>query len=376
MFDFLVIGHTVHVTDTSAPFNRIIGNAIRAVSMAEQLARKGYSVALVVDFKNRDNALVIYRGMSLVCRKSLEHYIRKSSALIFCTTKPEVLINEHGVNIDCIEHKNKILLSCFVSSLSKARKKSLYDQFQLISVNNSEQVKLTINSGTKTPVFQLDFGAPEVNESLTPFSQRKGLWVGSIRSKEVLIKIIKTARAFPEISFDIVSRLIFRAEDITALPGNKIQGAVVNLLDDTPPPANVENLLSSWASEQWPSNLHFLGAAEDDYHQVLASHTIGLDFCQSKAQSHDNTKIIDYLSSGMFVLTEKFAPSYRYAEEVQNGYIVSNFDTLASDLNFKAVLDEADRSAKKEVFMQQYSWQSITERFLSEYRRVKVKPTK
>ena len=368
-FDFLVVGHTLDVADINKPFARLIGNAIRSANMAIELTKAGYKIAVVVDFSSEQTTHCEYQGITLISRSNWQQQLSAASKVVFCTTKPEVLAKRHGVDIREIDHPNKILLSCFTSSLVPAERKTFYDSVKLVTVNNHKQVALVTGCGTSTQVKQLDFGAPEINAShFTDYQQLRGLWVGSIRGKGVVRKIIACASAFPQIQFDIVSRLVFSPSEITSLPGNRIEGAVVNLLENPQVPADINKTLASWAGVDWPQNLTFLGGADSDYDEVLARHNIGLDLCESRHQQHDNTKIIDYLAAGMFVITEAYAPSSRYALQHQRGKVAEQFDEAYLQQHLGpafADLANQDRKQRRRDFMQAYGWPKVCQRFLA-----------
>ncbi|MFT2091402.1 hypothetical protein [Paraglaciecola sp. 2405UD69-4] len=365
MFDFLIIGHKIEVNDTNKPFSKVYGNAIRSVNVATELVKLGFKVGLVVEFTSPDITRSLFSDLVLVSQKKLEQFYVKAKVLIFSTTKPEVLSGIHGINPQNIKHKRKILLSCFVSSLPKHLAQEAYEGFDLITVNNYNQQDLVKKVSLKLNVRQLDFGALNLIGEIRPFLEPKGLWVGSIRHPEILVKIFKTCRAFDDVNFSIVSRLIFDCTKKLKQSERPIEHAVVNLLDDKGFNADVTRVLSDWCGMSWPDNLRFLGGVDDDYESVLFEHNFGLDFSRSVGQKHDNTKTIDYLSTGMYVLTEELAPSVRYVKEMDNGFVIHDFDSLQTDLNLFHELSTRSRVDKRTAFIDKYGWQKVVEKLLA-----------
>ncbi|MDP5030355.1 MAG: hypothetical protein NWQ54_00070 [Paraglaciecola sp.] len=369
-FDFLIIGHTIEVTDCNNPLSNVIGNAIRAVGVAKELAILNLSVALVVDYRISLPTGLSHENITLIDRSRYKSVASSASLVLISTTKPSVLISEHGIDLLALSNCNLVLLSCFNDNAISRDGQDLYNIFKLITVNNYEQKLIIEQRGVVPKVLNLDFGVNELAQSLshTEPGKIKALWVGCIRSREVLKKIVKFANVFSDVEVNIVSRLVFDKHTVSTAPGNKVFGTVINLLEESLSSPEALKKLSDWIGHELPLNINFLGAAESNYQEILLSHDIGLDFCESVYQQHDNTKILDYLSSGMFVFTENYAPSFRYVEEFDSGYCLPDFEenNLIYGLeHYKKCSSKYWRNNLIDLVYQKYGWKAQTRKLIS-----------
>ena len=88
----------------------------------------------------------------------------------------------------------------------------------------------------------------------------------------------------------------------------------------------------SVCGESKPENVNYLGLCEGENERILGESMIGLDFSRFPYQNHDNTKIMDYLRSGLAVICDNGTPSYRFVDETGFGYVM---DVNSSIIEYK-----------------------------------------
>lgn len=342
-------------------YGGLYGNATRAVGLAFNLARKGFDVSLEVteDFENALRDGQKPERLNFVTESMRDPVLRRSDLLLISCTGLESFEKVHGRD-PYIAHPEKALICCFDNN-QKIDFRRL-GPCRFATFNNWRQVDLWNRRGTGIPAIPVAYGVDEyeaVEAAIRePGRQLKAIWVGEIRSRLVLEKILRFAKANFECEVAVVTRRIF---DYSADHGD--YGSFVNPYASFEGDSNSERfyeLIQELFGYNAPHNVKFLGTLEGTIHRVLGDYQIGLDFSRGARQRHDNTKIQDYLRSGLWVVTDRGSPSYRFVREMDYGsFLPGNFSSTEAREAVRDSLSKVSREKRLHVsrsMNDRYGW--------------------
>jgi hypothetical protein len=317
-----IYGMPINRLDGSV-YGGLFGNATRAVGLAINLAKRGHRVALEVedDFDDQLPASLRPPGLILSTPRSRDMMLADADILAISCTNIQSFEELSG-RCPYLAHPVKVFFCCFdngqrldLSRLGKVR---------FITFNNSIQKSLWDRRCTGIPAITSPYG---VNEFLTvdaaiqaDCGEFNAVWMGAFRRPDMLERVVRFAFVNPECNVNVVTRHIFDQR----LPADEYGGirrpyADFRLRDQ---PARFYEVVEEICGMPAPANLRYLGTLEGDNEVVLGRHQIGLDFSRFPGQLHDNTKIMDYLRSGLYVICDRGTPSYRFVTETGFGSVV------------------------------------------------------
>lgn len=360
-YDIIVYGMPIYRIE-EMPYMGLFGNATRAFGLANNFSKMGFRTALVVQ-KGFSAQPSPYLCSSLqFIEESQLPQIAKTSKNLVLTFTHFASSHLYGIN-PFIEHPEKFCVCCFEQNGSFDFR-TLMDEIYGITFNNIIQKQMWDDKCTQIPSHVVSFGIDEfdyVDEAIKPVHKSAAIWIGEIRRQDVLERIVNFALANPNCPVDVVTRKIFDHQ----LPPDSYGGinfpyadfkkcGGAKLFHDV-----VEQLLG----RKQPSNLRYLGMMEGQNHVILGTYTIGLDFSRFPNQLHDNTKVIDYLRSGLAVICDDGAPSYRYVNEFQHGCVLpskhSKDDLQKAFLLCENITSYANRRRVAQQVKSRYGWDKI-----------------
>jgi 2-polyprenyl-3-methyl-5-hydroxy-6-metoxy-1,4-benzoquinol methylase/glycosyltransferase involved in cell wall biosynthesis len=366
MKSVLVYGMPVHSIDDSI-YSGLYGNATRAVGLAYNFALNGRCTGLIVEDDFDLKATLAFPDKLFFERKSSLYDIAKKYdvLLVACTNIEsfEVIFGQDPY----IDHPCKVYACCF-----DINQKIDVTRFRLgtkaITFNNSIQSELWEKRKTNISSYVIPYGVNDleyVDQAIDDVSEPRAIWIGEFRRADMLTRLFRFARANPSCPVNVVTRKIFDSN----IPAGQ-HGSVTNPYADfteATPENHFETIVEQVTGEKIPLNIRYLGVREGENASLLGSHTIGLDFSRFPSQTHDNTKIMDYLRSGLFVVCDVGTPSYRFVEEMGHGVVVPPncseedlriaCDKVSGQISKRRRLDVAERMKKK------YGWKITAERY-------------
>lgn len=317
-----VYGMPIHGIDRSI-YGGLFGNATRSVGLAFNLARIGHKVILEVenDFRLKAEPNQIPINLKFVRSSERNEFLQSSDILLISSTNIESLLRE-GKD-PYLFHEKKVYATCFDLKQS-INLRHLNRYAKHITFNNTIQKNAWDSRLTLVPSTVVSYGVNEyqyVDDAITCLDGKAALWMGAIRRVDMLQRLIKFAHVNRDCRVSVVTRVIYDDSN-----GANIRGGHKNPYADFARGADVSvfnRVVKELCGMETPNNINFLGPMEGENHKILGEHSIGLDFSRFPAQEHDNTKILDYLRSGMAVICDKGTPSYRYVEETGHGCVLN-----------------------------------------------------
>lgn len=315
-----IYGWPIESIDESI-YGGLFGNATRAVGLAFNLSKLGHKVFLEVndDFEDRVSNQQV--KPTFVRRSDRINFLPEADVLLISCTNLQTFKFMFKGEPE-IYHPNKVYACCFDLNdqldLSFVRRENA-----IITFNNKLQ-KLSWDKrclGIKSVV--IPYGVNDcdyVTQALVDSKSIDVIWIGAFRRVDMLQRVVSFALANPEAKVSVVCRKVFDGKVPHGLRGSTSNpyGDFVNR-----DPLNKFNaLIEELCHCQMPNNMIFLGPMEGSNHALLGRHSVGLDFSRFPAQSHDNTKIMDYLASGLYVICDNGTPSSRFVRQLRHGSIL------------------------------------------------------
>ncbi|MFH1618316.1 MAG: hypothetical protein ABIG11_00265 [bacterium] len=359
-FDIIVYGMQIYKIE-KLPYGGLYGNATRAFGLANNFAKIGFKTALVVQkgFSFQPSSCLC-KSLQFIEEPEFYEIVEKSRNLVLAFTN----FNSFELNFKgnpFVRHPNKFCVCCFDGSISG----NLMDEIYGITFNNSIQKKLWDERKTQIPSHVVSYGVNEfgdVDEDIKEVVNNSAIWIGEIRRRDMFERIINFAVANPGCRVDVMTRKIFDRD----LPPDSYGGVNRPYADfrNGDPSHRFYALAEELFGRKMPANLRYLGMQEGKNHETMGAHTIGLDFSRFPYQRHDNSKILDYLRSGLAVICDDGAPSYRYVHEFQHGRILPCKHTI-EDLQKAFAACESITSCKNrrkiaQQVRERYGWDKIT----------------
>jgi len=364
-YDVLVYGMPIHRIERR-PYAGLYGNATRAFGLANNFAKMGQRTALVVEPGFRATpSQCLCPTLDFVDRREFAQVAARSRVLLMAFTHFHSFL--HLFDRDpFVPHPRKFCVCCFDQNAEFAFGRLLDEVFG-ITFNNELQKSFWNRRCTHIPSHVVSYGVDEsdyVDEAIRDVRELSAIWMGEIRRTDVLERIVRFAEANPDCVVHVVTRKIFDnrlAED--AYGGRKNAYADFSKSGS---PEGLERVVDELLGRQAPGNLSYLGMAEGENPDFLGRHGIGLDFSRCPGQTHDNSKVLDYLRSGLAVICDDDAPSFRYVNEFRHGYVLPQVNT-ASDMRraFAAcrhMTSYARRRAVAKAVRDRYGWDRIAHR--------------
>ena len=348
----------------STIYGGLFGNATRAAGLAINLAKLGHQIYLEVenDFKTSLSNKELPSCLELIRESQRQDYLCKADVLLISCTNIQSFHQLFGRD-PYIHHPCKVIASCFDLKQSIDLNR-LHENVKLITFNNEKQKRMWDARKSQIPSTEMPYGVNEttqVDEAIIEAKEPSALWMGAIRRTDMLQRIVSFARVNPECKVTVVTRTI---TDNTIEPHKR--GGLDNPYADFTGRDKLEafdDVVEELCGIKTPGNIEFLGPMEGLNHIIQGQHTIGLDFSRFPSQSHDNTKILDYLRSGLCVICDRGTPSYRFVEETNHGVVVSpDFDDDEIKSAYQHCLNIGTLECRKRVatyVQKKYGWDTL-----------------
>jgi hypothetical protein len=352
----------------STIYGGLFGNATRSVGLALNLAKIGHKVFLEVedDFSLKLPSFELPELFQLVTVSCRQNVLQDADILLVSCTNLESIAKLFGRD-PYIEHPCKVIASCFDLGQSLDLRR-LQQNVKFITFNNSAQKRMWDTRRCLIKSVEIPYGVNEldaVDDAIVDVRTPSALWMGAIRRPGMLERIIRFSRVNSDCGVSVVTRTIVDSSIAPNVRGGRnnpyadfCERDELSVFDDV-----VEEL----CGVETPSNIEFLGPMEGLNHILQGQHMIGLDFSRFPSQTHDNTKILDYLRSGMCVICDKGTPSYRFVEETGHGVVVSpKFDDDEIRAAFEKCRTLATYERRKEVaryVREKYGWNALAPKF-------------
>ena len=345
-------------------YGGLFGNATRAVGLAINLAKLGHEIYLEVEnnFNSNLKSEELPVSLKLIRESQRQDFLCNADVLLISCTNIQSFHKLFGRD-PYLDHPCKIIASCFDLKQSIDLER-LRGKVKFITFNNSKQKRMWDGRKNSIPSLEIPYGVNEtvqVDDAIIDVQKPSALWMGAIRRTDMLQRIVHFARVNTNCKVTVVTR---------AITDNTIESHKRGGLDN--PYADFtgrdslkvfDEIVEELCGIKTPSNIDFLGPMEGQNHIIQGQHTIGLDFSRFPSQSHDNTKILDYLRSGLCVICDKGTPSYRFVEETGNGAVVSpNFDDNEIRNAYECCLKIGTLENRKSVaafVRKKYGWDTL-----------------
>jgi hypothetical protein len=154
-FDFMIYGMPVYNLDSTI-YGGLFGNAVRAVGLANNLAIKGYNVALVVDkdFKYDDSPRLSKNLYFLKKHDGWEKKTQYAEILIVTCTNLQSFKDLFGQN-PSISHPRKFYVCCF-DNHQNIDLNAILNGAIGITFNNKQQKYIWDKRNTGLPSFEME----------------------------------------------------------------------------------------------------------------------------------------------------------------------------------------------------------------------------
>ena len=318
-----IYGMPIHAI-TNSLFSGIYGNATRSVGLAFNLTKRGHKVYLEVEngFANNLTDSAPAGRPAFVLRHDREKTLPSADVLLISCTGIESFEKLHGRD-PYLPHRVKVYTCCF--DLKQSIDTNRLAGTRFVTFNNELQKSIWDKRKTGIPSFVIPYGVsdlPNVDESIQDVRGNQAIWIGEIRRADILERILRFATFNPDCVVKVVTRKIFDQDLPTRHEGGSNNPFWVHDRDEVTSKAFSE-ITKKVCNLDAPGNVEFLGAREGENDKLLGSANIGLDFSRFPAQTHDNTKILDYLRSGLAVVCDHGTPSARFVSRSGHGVVVS-----------------------------------------------------
>ena len=321
--DILVCGFAIHRIDPQRPYGTLRGNATRAFGLANNLARQGWRTGLVVEPGCVcPPSPFVSSNLRLVNRTELAAAAMRARVLLLACTNLSTLAQNVPEAVG-LNHPRTWVASCF--DQNRDFDPSVLAPFLVgVSFNNEQQADSWRQRGIPSPVHVVPYGVDEhayLDEAIVPAERPTAIWVGALRHPVLLQRIVRFAEVNPECEVQVVSGLVFDQQ----LPQG-VQGSFSNpYIDEQRGPAALgqfAGVVEEWCHRSVPENLRYLGQRPGENAQLLGAATVALGFSRRAGQLHDDSKILDYLRSGVPVLCDDGQPSHRFILESGHGFVM------------------------------------------------------
>ncbi|HBJ33230.1 MAG TPA: hypothetical protein DDZ51_00405 [Planctomycetaceae bacterium] len=341
------------------------GNATRAVGLAFNLCKLGHKVFLEVEdeFEDRTASDHGFDFPQFIRASERSNILSKTDRLLISCTNIESfkrLSNREPY----LEHPCRVIVSCFDLG-QKIEWERFAESTKAITFNNNQQKLRWDKRKSGVDAYVVPYGVNEheyVDEAIVDVQRPSALWIGEIRRNDMLERIVKFAKANPTAHVTIVARKIYDC----GIPDEKRGGRLApfgDFRDGKDPLSKFDHIVKQICREPKPKNIEFLGPVEGENHVIQGRNLVGLDFSRFPAQEHDNTKILDYLRSGMCVICDRGTPSCRFVEETGHGVIVEpEFSEIEIQDAFARCIEIGSLSRRMKVaryVREKYGWNSI-----------------
>jgi hypothetical protein len=362
----LVYGMPVHAIDDSI-YGGLFGNATRAVGLAYNFALAGRRTGLVVENRFLCTATLPRPSrLEFIAVGDLQERAGAFDVLLIACTNLESFQNSFGRD-PYVSHPYVVYACCFDNGqeidLARFSKNA-----KAITFNNKLQLANWRKRDTGVPAWVIPYGVNDldyVDQAICDIDRPRAIWIGEFRRRDMLTRLFRFARANPKCPVSVVTRKIF--DQSIPLGGKGSASSPYADFVTCTPESSFKEIVEDITSESLPPNVVYLGVKEGENHLLMGSHNIGLDFSRFPTQTHDNTKIMDYLRSGLWVICDTGTPSYRFVKEMRHGAIVSP-DCQEAELRIACEnsaghvsLHRRRRIAK--MMQEKYGWKATAERF-------------
>ncbi len=362
-FDVLVCGLPIERLDPERPYGSLRGNATRAFGLANNLALQGWRTGLVVEPGcEAVPSRWISRDLELVPRPNLTVAAGNAQVLLLCSTNLKTL-RQRVPEVFSVVHPRKWVASCFDSNQAEDLP-ALLQGVVGVSLNNDVVAKGWEKHGLDLPLHVIPYGVdehPYIDESIVPVERPTAIWIGALRLPSTLQQIVRFAEVNPECEVRVVSAIV-RDQSLASADGTMIE-PYIDHRGGPVPTEQFAAVLKRWCGRDQPANLQYLGSCLGENAPLLGAASMALGFSRRFGQTHDDSKLLDYLRSGLPVLADDGQPSCRFIRETGHGLVIpfgADDATLRQGyLHCLALSDVERRRQMAAMIRQQYGWPAV-----------------
>lgn len=326
--DYLVCGYPISALDPQRPYGRLRGNATRAFGLANNLARQGVRVGLVVDAMIPPvESSLIAASLALVPLEAMRAASSHAHVFLLACTNLKTL-HEYRPEVFDIQHPRKWVASCFDYN-DEIDARSWLRGVIGMTFNNQLQAQAWTSRGLGMRIRVMPYGVdenPYIDESIVQPARPTAVWIGALRLPVLLHRLVRFAQVNPECEVRVVAGLAFDQRLPRGADGSQDK-PIIEHREGPPPVEKFAALVREWCGCPPPLNLRYLGACPGENAEELGRASMALGFSRRAGQLHDDSKILDYLRSGAPVICDDGQPSHRFVIKSGHGVVVPFADT-------------------------------------------------
>ena len=304
---------------TGNPQETLMGNPVRSWALFQGLGRYGFETELFVEGKaDVDPSLEASYGDRLVRRR--QQFLDKArnghyDAVVICGTRIHTTLEQQEWLSD-LSGAPVFLAQCY-HNVADPLPSPLVDQIAGATFVTPRYVKRWSEDfpGTRTGIMTTGEVSRPANATE---ANGDAVFVGHIHSHAIIKKIAQVAQRDSARNFHIVTSRIKQPE-----AGSQDYIAFGQMADDAERQEAFTTMLKQVGVEQSDNfKYHFLppGHEEDLMNKV----SVGMDFSWNPNWLIDNSKVPNYLSYGLNVVSQLPAPSYRFVHKFDAGAVLAH----------------------------------------------------
>jgi hypothetical protein len=321
--DILVCGYPIERIDGNRPYGFLSGNATRAFGLANNLSLQGRNAGLVVESGCVvDPSLLISKDLQIVERPSLAQAAASSRVLLLACTNLKTLRQRVPEAIQ-MEHPRKWAACCFDTNDGE-NLSALTRGVMGICFNNQQQARSWEARRLGLPIHIQPYGVNEhsyYDTAIEPTARPTALWIGILRLPRLLERIVRFAEVNSECEVHVVSGFVFDQRKPAGAEGSMDRPYID---PNAPPVSQVRfgEIVQLWCGRPCPPNVRYRGACSGRNAELIGATDIAIGFSRRPDQTHDDSKILDYLRGGAPVFCDDGQPAYRFVHEFEHGYVM------------------------------------------------------
>lgn len=350
-FEVLVCGLPIERIDPERPYGALRGNATRAFGLANNFARLGCRTGLVVEPGCAPvSSRWIADDLTLVPRPSLAQAASGAEVLLLACTNLRTA-QERMPEALTLAHPRKWLSTCFDHN-DGLDVPALVRGVVGVSLNNDIEGQSWLDRQLGLPLHVVPYGVdehPYMDEAIVPAERPNAIWIGALRLPHTLERIVRFAEVNPECEVKIVAGLVFD-QGIARGDEGSYDRPFIDHRDGAVPTLRFAEIARRWCGHPLPPNVRYLGSAPGENARLLGAATLALGFSRRPGQRHDDSKLLDYLRSGLPVLADDGQPSHRFVKETGHGCVMPfGGDDRALREGFQQCLALSDVERRRKV---------------------------
>lgn len=363
--EVLVCGLPIDHIDPLRPYGALRGNATRALGLANNFSKFGQRVGLVVEPSCKPNASRwISEDLRLVARPEFAAAAASAETLLLCSTNLKTL-RERVPESLALVHPQKWVASCFDYNEGEDLQLHLRGVVG-VSMNNHLVARGWNRRNFGLPIHVVPYGVdefPYIDDNIITTERPTAIWIGALRLPRTLERIVRFAELNPECRVNVASGLVFDQRLARGSSGSLDQPYVDHRTGPVPVD-QFSSIAKEWCGRPPPDNICYLGSSIGENDHLLGSASLALGFSRRSGQQHDDSKVLDYLRSGLPVLADDGQPSHRFVLETGHGCVIP-FDAddaalRAGYFHCLALADVERRRSVAALVRDRFGWPAVS----------------